>query len=443
MNQLKKLLENKNNLIFKFIFLSLCFLAISALRFYSLRTFFPHYQFFYVILALAVFGLALKWPFYVFLVFVFLSPVSFFPSIISFEPQIVFWSLILGWAFLKFLKSENFLKWPGEILSYFGLLILTVFISALTLAGFVPEAVLRLLQFLEWPLIFLVAFDLLDSKARINLFLKGITLSLLIVVLYGVFQYFTGFNLLPFFNKFYRRVNAFWPCPNSLGAYLILVLLPAAAGLNFFSGRSRFFIRGTLGLGYFCLFLTFSRASWFGLIAASLFYFLARRPKQLFKLVMGAILGIVLFTVIVYFLGLSSLSRIFNFPKGLSLVWSYWQAALMMMFEHPFLGVGPGRFLKVLPKYFPWLGVEDAHSLVLNIGAEIGFLGIGAILLIWWSLLEKGWQKIKLGAYQNLKYLIAASLLGFFCESAQPLFIFNLAVIFWSLAGLLFALDKI
>lgn len=65
---------------------------------------------------------------------------------------------------------------------------------------------------------------------------------------------------------------------------------------------------------------------------------------------------------------------------------AHWQAARAMWRDNPWLGVGFGNYAAIYPAYVvgPWddpLG--HAHNYILNIGAEMGLVGLMAYLIFW------------------------------------------------------------
>ena len=69
-----------------------------------------------------------------------------------------------------------------------------------------------------------------------------------------------------------------------------------------------------------------------------------------------------------------------------------WRSALLMIRDHPLVGIGPGMWNRFISEYagFYWNGpaegsrifVSGAHNLVLNQGAELGIAGlVGTVAL--------------------------------------------------------------
>jgi len=77
---------------------------------------------------------------------------------------------------------------------------------------------------------------------------------------------------------------------------------------------------------------------------------------------------------------------------------AFWQAALGMWRDHPWLGVGLGNYATAYPAYSlpKWrMALGHAHNYYLNIAAETGLLGLGAYLLLWTGALVQVGQAIR------------------------------------------------
>lgn len=65
---------------------------------------------------------------------------------------------------------------------------------------------------------------------------------------------------------------------------------------------------------------------------------------------------------------------------------AHWQAALNMLADQPWTGVGFSNYQPVYEKYrlLNWpMPLGHAHNIYLNVAAETGFIGLGLYLLIW------------------------------------------------------------
>jgi len=77
-----------------------------------------------------------------------------------------------------------------------------------------------------------------------------------------------------------------------------------------------------------------------------------------------------------------------------------WDVAWRAFRDHPVLGVGPGNYRTVFPRYFSgeiatqrvW---GSAHSLYLHQLAERGLLGLAALLALFAAMLARAWQRVR------------------------------------------------
>jgi O-antigen ligase len=98
-----------------------------------------------------------------------------------------------------------------------------------------------------------------------------------------------------------------------------------------------------------------------------------------------------------------------------------WGGAVEMIRDHPFFGVGYGRFPDEIGKYRPEVTDMDPHNNFLKIGAELGIPGLVAFVILLFVCLWKGWR-----CYRRVDDpLLKAILLGY-CGSVMALMIANI-----------------
>lgn len=167
--------------------------------------------------------------------------------------------------------------------------------------------------------------------------------------------------------------------PNFTGAILMMsILVTAGLALRSPASRTRWWWWAAVVVQLGALTLTYTRVS-LGLVVVALVVLVLLRSRPILLAPIGVVLALVaLFT--------PTLTRfVSDIPDRLAL----WTSALLLMIDHPIVGVGPGRMLDAVadnPERYrattfgeAW---STAHNTVLLAGAETGFIGaFGALVL--------------------------------------------------------------
>jgi O-antigen ligase len=244
-------------------------------------------------------------------------------------------------------------------------------------------------------------------RRRPYLVLWGWLVGFAIVSAFAIFQYLSRYQLHPYWlraNPNLVRSNATLDDPNALAAYLLLGI-GLAVGMAWsvrHESPARFRVACLLGLlGALALLTTASRSATgaFLLTAVAAMAFEPPRFLGASRVVRWGARATVL-----CFVGVLAVSVLMRgtvedrsnyMPSGPMEAWArtldprvpvadilehrqvWWSGGLKMFVEHPLLGVGLGRFPKVLPEYEPDApALENAHNIPLQILAETGILGL-------------------------------------------------------------------
>ncbi|MBZ9577916.1 O-antigen ligase family protein [Patescibacteria group bacterium] len=268
--------------------------------------------------------------------------------------------------------------------------------------------------------------------------------------LYAIYQFFWGFqNILDYLSQaepyLYaeeflarKRVFATFLSPDMFAGYLIMIL-PLAAGLllelaekrQFLSLRPRAKSRGNLilcllaGLSVafmlIALLLTKSAGAWIGLFVAFLVFsvllFVYRPPFLRRKVLLGAVITCIVIISILTGIFLIRTEQFFDFsnPQNSIIQRAYfWKAAVKIIKDFPFTGVGPGSFGLIYPKYKSPEAFQThfAHNSYLQVWAEMGILGFLAWLWLILRSFQVGLRKLKVSkgqGYLTISLLAASS----------------------------------
>ena len=237
--------------------------------------------------------------------------------------------------------------------------------------------ILQLVEYLGVVyMLFANAPDLKKTATLLNTFMAVATL----VVLVGLVQY-----LSPGVADF--KVRATFGNRNVFGGYLSLVV-PLMAGVALYETAwwRKAWLLGTVALA---LLVVLSGAAMLALMLTLALLFLLR-GKGYF--VAGAAALIVLFVLILPHLprpndaALDESLRLYNDKNEVALRYTEWQAATVMIQEHPLLGVGIGNYQDNVGGYFgvlprPTGTVEpDSENLYLVMASSTGLPGLACFL---------------------------------------------------------------
>ena len=195
---------------------------------------------------------------------------------------------------------------------------------------------------------------------------------------------------------FEDNVFATYSHPNSFAGYLAL-LLPLAIAWTCFSRRGSFFLAAaaTLLVGL-ALWLTHSRGAILGSLVVGVVVLAAygRRFLAAHKTVCLTVLALLAITAVF-------VSRTQLAAGGMAKFWQssakrddYWIATWSMIHDHPWLGVGPGNFGRLYPRYMlprAFEKIKDPHNFILEMWATAGLFTLIALVITLGMLFRQVW----------------------------------------------------
>lgn len=228
----------------------------------------------------------------------------------------------------------------------------------------------------------------ISSKEQFYSLLTGVLYCGLIVALYGISQYFFGFEegrIWTDNNMFdiKTRVVSTFENPNVLGEFLLL-LIPI--GIAYILSRKGTLLKSfdlivTLCLGL-CMIFTYSRGNWLGLIFAVLVFFMFYNGKFVW-------FGLLLALFIPLFLPETIINRFTSIGDVSDTSTSYrvliWMGTFRMLGDYWLTGVGLGNAaFSSIYQHYSYNGVptQHSHNLYLQIISESGVIGLLLVLLI-------------------------------------------------------------
>lgn len=238
------------------------------------------------------------------------------------------------------------------------------------------------------------ASALITTQKQFWRFAKGFVLSLVIPVLFGLYQIATrtGFSFFDLSNRVYGTFGH----PNVFGFYLVLSLcfLGALYVVQERSKRTKLAVLG-FGMLLFLLALTYTRGAWLGMVIVAIVIGLARKPQLVVAsmLLAGTVYLVAPFvnrltftTFGVDFARVPVISRLTQpNDEANSIDWRFglWHEMAAEFRKRPVLGYGLGSFPVVRELQInDYYASTEAHNDYLRLAIETGIIGVGIYLLL-------------------------------------------------------------
>ena len=323
------------------------------------------------------------------------------------------------------------------------------------------------LTFLACLVVFLAAAWQPQPASWQTWLVTAIELTSLMVAGYGVLQY-VGFDPLPWQPTAGGRAFSTLGHPNFLAAYLVLVVpIVGVRLLSAIARPARSFHAVVLGVGLLCLYLTFSRSGWLGLLVA-IGFLVALQIKWSPRRnrwwgVMGFSIVVLLATIWLAYLdpaGLfsqSPLEPVHSFLRGKSATIQVraltWAGAWELIRQKPVLGFGPETFRLVFPQVFPPLlsiyggsiaAGDHAHNELLDWAMTTGFLGLAAYVFWFATVMRMGIRSLPRLEDRTSRTLLMGLMAAMLGYTVQNQFSFSTTApmsCFWLIAGWVVAIS--
>ncbi len=256
------------------------------------------------------------------------------------------------------------------------------------------------------PLLYLLTYALLLLKP----YWKRLSYLLVLtgpIAIYGIFQHFTGIDLLRNGHRAVQPMQDLWrtaglySSPMSYGylfGQLSCILLAGHLLLIHHKGSPKIkwglltlFLLVAISLG-----TTMTRGVWLASLLTYGFIILLSHRKLFWKYL--ALILIALTLILSTNSYRNRLTTAFDpSAKSVSERFDIWRANLAMFQEHPLLGVGYGENEKLIPTYFQKLGIQNgfqghAHNTFLHFLSGTGIIGFAAFLLFLLASFRNSWR---------------------------------------------------
>jgi len=394
-------------------------------------------------------------------------------------------------AFHLFLEAYRPVRSPLNVA--IGFFILANFISVI-FSQYIPLSLKGFFfKVLQSTFIVFTFLEGMKTKGQVRIFVTIFMISATLVSINGLFQYFTGKGFIHGHLLMGGRVTSSFKHPNDFAAYLVVVL-PIVLSLILYrwhiSGAIQefgdFFIKDShklilrgglvllLILVLVSLGLTFSRGAWLAVLAA-LFFFATKEKKIFFPLFIVVIIFSLIFIPRlekirnVSFLSddvkihhrdvermKSEETSFWDLSKAYLRITGHiglgmgrgglWYEALNVIRTYPVFGSGLNTYNKVV-SYARTSPGGYPHNCFLQMGAEIGIVGLAIFIWIICALYKsffRSWLLINDTFLKYLSFGFITALTGFIVHSFfdTDLYSVQLGSLFWLFLGVILTMQK-
>ncbi|MFA5275717.1 MAG: O-antigen ligase family protein [Candidatus Omnitrophota bacterium] len=315
-------------------------------------------------------------------------------------------------------------------------------------------------KILKFTVIYFMVVETINTDKRRKSFLLVMILSVVLIILDGMVQYFRGVDFLRGYA--YARLRASFPTANTFAAWLTL-LIPVFLALSMLvknNGLINKFKKMIL-LSIFVilmayLVLSYSRGAWLGLIFGfSLFGYCAFRADYFKRKRLFILAGLFIILLVLPFgslhigTGESIRGRIKSIAtvkdQAVLIRLGLWQESLKIIRDYPLIGCGLNNYSVVGPKYKNFnLGGGYPHNSYLQMAAETGLLGLFSFLWVVFIFFKTGLCHFK----KTKNYLVLGLLSGILAFLVHAffdthLYALQLVISFWFMLGFTVAVIKL
>ena len=346
-------------------------------------------------------------------------------------------------------------------------------VNGVRAGGALMSTVFSSLNYLTGFLFFLILLSATKSKDFIKKVLVVLCCSAFLSLTFSLLQKYYSISLgnTPYWVM-WRRINATFKDPNSLGVFLaafILILLGIALHSRKMIKLPFIFL---IILALFIFPSVGSRSGLLGLVIAlpvflvMLLVQLRLSPKKRALLLISFFLICVLLAV-----SLTQVSEQASLVKRIkfdiqqiaeksdpSRVFTgrlnFWLAASEMIKDYPLTGVGVGAFIVEMPNYLKTMGrrfidTDSAENYFLQVGSELGIVGLFAVFWLFYEIIRQAkrtWSTLYVANDKNILIFIGmvSGLVALFLNFLLHTYIgsYEIKYFFWLLVALVFAYYK-
>jgi O-antigen ligase len=324
----------------------------------------------------------------------------------------------------------------------------------------IKDSLNGMVKLFKFFLIFLVCSESIKDREHFKKIATSVACAISLIGIDAFWQLFSGKDFIRGNslngNIGLVRATASFPGCNAMGVYLT-GLTPLIAGLALFSLRlkNRIFLTSAALIGSLGVYLSLSRGAGIGLFISVFFLSLVRKNKIM-------VAGLILLLIVYPFVmpkNIKEWAKSVNYNPMILLTdetrMSIYRNTVHMIGEHPFIGVGINTFSKNYGKYKTAaaearMKTPDtiyAHNSFLQMGGEMGLLGLGVFFIFLFFVLKSIWSAFKRNIDPFLKALcvsVFAAIMAYLINglTETSLYYARLVMIFYFLIGVGLALGK-
>jgi len=394
------------------------------------------------------------------------------------KPIVLFSLIVFISGVITFFRYANFYPFLSD-----SIYELKINVYGTAAGGAIMSVVFFSLNYLTGIAFFFIFLSTAKSRDFIKKALVILCLSTFISLSFGLFQHLKNmkFGNNPISIN-YGLINATFKDALSFGAYLAMII-PLTSGVCFtFKGLIRLF---SFSIVLFSLYMVFFSGSKSGLLSImiSLILFLILSLIIIINLIKAKSISfkkinwatfLIILLVITTFLGGIKFKNYFNKELAASQTLSrvkslfkqenlksffygradtLWKMAIPMIKDYPLSGVGIGGYIiessNYSKQYATDIGTpESAENYILQVGSELGLIGIILVLWILWEIIKQVRRSyLKIPPTDNYKFILIGAIAGiisFLLIIQTHTFIgsYEIKYTFWLLVGIVFCLGR-